>query len=87
MISYNNKIVQEDMARLIGDDAILWEKLQGKTVLITGANSMLATYMIYALVALNEKKNSQTKIVATARNMKKAALRFSDVLNNDFFEL
>ncbi|MGT2681968.1 NAD-dependent epimerase/dehydratase family protein [Streptococcus porci] len=87
MISYKNTIVQDDMNRLLNDKAIAWDRLKRKTVLITGANSMLATYMVYALVALNEQKNSQTKIVATARNIEKAKLRFADVLGHDYFEL
>lgn len=87
MISYKNKVVQDDMSILLSNNNIPWEKLSGKTVLITGANSMLATYMIYTLVALNQQKNIKTKIVATARNMKKATERFSDICNYSYFEL
>lgn len=87
MITYKNDIVQEDLALLLENQTINWHKLEGKTVLITGANSMLATYMIYAIQALNDKKNSQTKVIATVRNVAKAKERFADLLGDPLFEL
>src|SRR3712207_2512409 len=87
MITYKNDIVQEDLALLLENQTINWQKLEGKTVLITGANSMLATYMIYAIKALNDKKNRQTKVVATVRNVAKAKERFADLLGDSLFEL
>lgn len=87
MISYTNTVVQNDMKAIISEKNITWEKLLNKTVLVTGANSMLATYMIYTLAYLNQVKKMNIRILASARNIEKAKARFSDLLDYDNFEL
>ena len=76
MMNYKQTVVQADLKRMSQDPAINWEKLRGKRVLITGANSMLATYMVYLLAYLNETRDLAIEIVAAARNIEKAAERF-----------
>ena len=51
MLSYSNNIVQEDMFDIY-DEKILFNKLRNKSVLITGATGMLATYIIYFLYVI-----------------------------------
>ncbi|MGT2932489.1 NAD-dependent epimerase/dehydratase family protein [Streptococcus catagoni] len=87
MINYSNNIVQKDLQQIIGDTSVSWEKLANKTVLITGANSMLATYMIYTLVFLNEAKHLNISIVATARNLEKAQQRFGELVSGHKIDL
>ncbi|MDG3142204.1 NAD-dependent epimerase/dehydratase family protein [Streptococcus suis] len=76
MISYNNQIVQDDLQAIVSATYLDWQQLQGKTVLITGANGMLATYMVYVLAYLNEHHQADICILATARNLEKAKKRF-----------
>lgn len=83
MISYSNSIVQRDLQTIISDHSIAWEKLNQKSVLITGANSMLATYMIYTLAYLNQIEDRNITIIASARNLEKAKLRFKDLVEDD----
>lgn len=86
MISYSNKIVRDDMNEITDRD-IPWEKLKDKTVLITGANGMLATYFIYVLMYLNETKKFNTNVIALVRNEEKSRKIFKDFLDNELFKL
>ncbi len=84
MLSYSNNIVQEDMFDIF-DEKILFNKLRNKSILITGATGMLATYIIYFLYYLNQKKDSNIKIYALARNIKKAENLFVDLIDDKNF--
>ncbi|MGV3028764.1 NAD-dependent epimerase/dehydratase family protein [Streptococcus hyovaginalis] len=87
MINYSNKIVQGDMQKITAATYIDWQKLNGKTVLITGVNGMLATYIVYVLAYLNEYYDAGITILATARNFKKAKERFLGLEGHHQFEL
>ncbi|MCI1071758.1 NAD-dependent epimerase/dehydratase family protein [Lactococcus lactis] len=86
MITFENKIVQEDLKKIVSSSYINFEKLRGKTVLITGVSGMLATYLAYVIYYLDVHKNFQTKIIGTARNMEKANAKFQS-LSKEYFEL
>lgn len=86
MITYMNEIVQEDMKDIISRKAD-WEKLKNKTVLITGASGMLATYLVYTLMTLNRKEDYNIKIIALVRNEEKAKRKFSSFLSDEKFNL
>ncbi|SPS11098.1 dTDP-glucose 4,6-dehydratase [Lactococcus lactis] len=86
MITFENKIIQEDLKEIVSSSYINFEKLRGKTVLITGVSGMLATYLAYTIYYLDVHENFQTKIIGTARNMEKANAKFQS-LSNEYFEL
>ncbi len=65
-----NRILAEDLEMIIRED-ISWEKLKGKTVLITGASGMVGSYMLRVLNQLNDKKNYGIQVIAMLRNEKK----------------
>ena len=44
MFGYNDLVVQDDM-KLMADTLVQWSNLKNKTVLVTGATGMLATYI------------------------------------------
>ena len=71
-MNYKNSIVQNDMKELADQSDIPVNLLQNKKILITGANGMLATYLIYFFMYLNEKKHLDIEIFAVSRNKKKA---------------
>ena len=48
-----NKIIIEDLENIYNRD-IDWEKFRNAAVLITGANGLIATYLIYMFLYLNE---------------------------------
>lgn len=65
-----NKILDGDLQQII-DEKISWEKLRGKTVLITGASGMVGSYMLYVLLKLNDTRDYGIKALAMVRNPKK----------------
>lgn len=65
-----NQVLKQDIDMIIRED-ILWEKLKGKTVLITGASGMIGSYMLYTLTTLNDEYNYGIKIIAMLRNPNK----------------
>jgi nucleoside-diphosphate-sugar epimerase len=70
MDEYNNIIIREDVLN-ISKYPLDWSLLKNKTVLVTGATGMLAKYIIYTLLFLNENKKLNIKIVALARSENK----------------
>lgn len=63
---YNNEIIQSDLEYIVKD--INLENLKNKTILITGASGMLASYYLCTLMYLNDKFNFNIKILALVRN-------------------
>lgn len=66
-----NKIIIEDLENIYNRD-IDWEKFRNAAVLITGANGLIATYLIYMFLYLNEEKDLGVKVVGMARNPEKS---------------
>lgn len=87
MFLYSNKIVQNDIDEIINKRYIYFEKLKDKTVLITGANGMLAYYFACVLMHLNFKKKLNIKVIAAVRNLEKAKKKYSGFLDNNNFKL
>lgn len=76
-IVFNHPVVQEDLQNLMNSSLPL-HKLENKCVLITGATGMLASYLTYTLMYLNEKKGSGIRILLLARNREKLVRQFGD---------
>lgn len=60
---------------------IPWERLNGKTILVTGATGLIGFNLISALSYAHLYKGLSLKIVALVRNQEKAVQRFYEVLN------
>ena len=86
MFCYKNPIVQNDMKEMI-NTFISWDRLDGKYCLVTGANGMIATYLIYLLISLVREKGLDIHIIALSRNRKKSEELFVDFLDDSHFEL
>lgn len=65
-----NRVFREDLEAVIGED-IPWERLKGRTVLITGASGMIGMYMLNVLIMLNEKYGYGIRVLAMLRNAAK----------------
>lgn len=86
MLQYSNKVLQSDMLDIINAN-LPYESFKDKSVLITGATGMIATYLVYFFNFLNTKKQYNIKIYALVRNKKKAEFLFKEILNEDNFFL
>ena len=57
-----NTVIMQDLERITSSELINWKRFNNKTVLISGANGMLPSYMVESLLFLNEKQLSICKI-------------------------
>lgn len=87
MFLYDNQIVQQDMVKILAEKTLPYDKLKNKTVLVTGANGMIARYFIYLLMYLNLHKEMNITVIALVRNKEKAVNNFSGFLANPQFQL
>lgn len=81
-----HKVVQEDMKWLIGSGLPL-KRLEGKTLLIAGANSFLASYMAQAVLFYNNTVKKPCAVIALVRNKAKAKKRYAEYLKRKDFKL
>lgn len=86
MSLYKNEIVQKDLIEITENIKNL-EALKNTSILITGATGMLATYVTYTLMYLNEKENYNIQIFALVRSEEKAKQKFGKFLQNPNFKL
>lgn len=71
----DNPILKQDMEDIYSRN-IDWMLLDGKTVLLTGAYGMLASYIVYFISYLNKEKNIDVRLIALVRNKDKFNLKF-----------
>lgn len=81
-----NKIIYEDAKNIISEN-LPYEKLYGKTVLISGANGYVPAYFVHTMIALNDNKAAGIHVLALCRNKERAEERFADYIGRDDFEL
>lgn len=70
----------------IANENLPWEKLAGKTLLLTGATGLVGTLIIDVLMKKNRNDNLNLTILAAGRNEKIAAERFADYFGDKNFE-
>lgn len=76
-ISIVKQIVQQDVHEMMAE-RLDWERLRGKSVLITGAYSMLGTYLAYLMLSLNLEKNLGIELFLLGRKEETLRSRFND---------
>ena len=62
-----NSVFEEDIKRIISEP-VNWEKLRGKSVLVTGASGMIGNYVISTLIGLNRTENMDISISGLLRH-------------------
>ncbi len=82
---FNNNLYIEDLC-YVADLELPWEKLQGKSVLISGATGMVGSFLVDVLMTKNET-GLDCMIYALNRNEQKAASRFSKWKESHFLKL
>lgn len=81
-----NKIIEQDLERITSSEIINWKRFANKTVLISGANGMLPSYIVEALLFLNHKYGYKVKVIALVRNLEKAKKVFAEYDGNPMLE-
>lgn len=83
----NSAVIAADMEDIYRRDHIPWHELEHRTVLITGATGMLASYLVFFLIYLNEYHDAGIHIVAQVRSPEKARARFGAYAGRAYFSL
>lgn len=80
----DNHIIKEDMEDIFSRN-LDWKKLDGKTVYISGAYGMIASYIVYFLCYISEYKGIKVNIAAQGKSPEKAEKRFGSLMEKDYF--
>ena len=76
-----NNIIEEDINTICNEN-LDWAQLSDKNILVTGANGMLASYLIESILFLVKYgKIKNVSIIALMRDNEKAKLRFKNYLS------
>lgn len=67
----NNTIILDDINEIINNSTSSIPFLKNKSILITGANGMLSSYLVATFLKLNQNLNTNIKIYALVRNKEK----------------
>lgn len=80
-------VVEEDIATILAAP-IDWSRLDGASVLITGAAGFLPAYMVETILTRNERSGrAPTRIVGLVRNLQRARTRFATYAERNDLEL
>lgn len=79
-------IIEQDLEEIFNRN-IPWKQFEGKTILITGAYGMLASYMVFMLFYLNEKKGMHINIIAVVKSKEKLRNRFGKFCEEQYLKV
>ncbi len=78
--SVENRVLQNDFDSL-ANSSVPFDKLDGKTVLVTGATGLIGSQFIKSIVCYNRVNKTDIKVVAFARSEEKAKKVFGEIPN------
>ena len=81
-----NEVIIEDLQRM-SEAHLPWRELDRKTVLVTGATGMLASYVTWLLLYLHEYAGINVSVVALCRNRRLAEHFFNSYVGKPYFSL
>ena len=76
MSARRHPVVEEDL-RAIAAHPLAWDRFGGRTVLVTGASGLVASYLVETLLHLNETLRLDVRVVALVRDEQRARERFA----------
>lgn len=77
-----HKIFEEDILKIINSN-LDFAVLNNKSVLVTGANGMLASYIVMVILFLNINYNYNIKLLVVVRNKNKFINKFNDLIKEN----
>lgn len=80
-------IYREDIETTVQTDFIPWEKLKGKTILLTGATGLIGTGIVNVLAYVNQERRLGITVLALVRNEEQAKERFGKILEYGMLKL
>ena len=83
-----NRIIREDIRTVVDNCAFIKQRLNGKSILITGATGMLLSYMVYTLEYLTDiDSDFKVTVYIGVRDIEKAKRRFGAFLDEFFVHI
>ena len=70
-------VFREDLETICAQSCIAWEKLRGRTVLVTGATGLIGSQVVSALLYADRKWNLDLTVLALVRSEEKARQKFA----------
>ena len=87
MTVVRHPVVTADLER-IAAERLPWHQLESATVIVTGGVGLIGSYLVEALLYLNESRRSQnTRVVVTARNLDAARTRLAAYASRSDLEI
>ncbi len=77
-MNIKKKILNEDIKYILNAN-LAWSKLANKTVLVTGGNGFIATYIIKSLLEASKKYKLNVKVISIIRKTSKPKLKHSNL--------
>ena len=77
-----NNILLEDITNIASSKMVSWDKLEGKSVFVTGATGLIGSQIVLGLDQHNKLFGTNIKVYALARNKDKAAKLFGECTEN-----
>lgn len=71
------ELFRQDMESVAGAEFLPWEKLRGKTVLVTGATGLIGSQVVSALLYAGAQKGLDLTVLALVRSPERAAMKFT----------
>ena len=81
---YDCELYKEDIRYVSGLD-LPWEKLENKSVLLSGATGMIGSFFVDVIMSKNINNNLNCTIYALGRNIEKAKKRFKNFFYDTHF--
>lgn len=81
---FENILYQEDVS-CTAEVKLPWEKLQGRSVLISGASGLIGSFLIDVLMYRNSRYDMRCRVYALGRDEEKAKQRFSGYQDSEWF--
>ncbi len=78
---YKNSLYMEDVKYVANLD-LPWEKLQGKSLMLSGATGLIGSFLVDVIMEKNEVSDLNCTLYALGRNEAKAKIRFTKFANN-----
>ncbi|MBQ9453139.1 MAG: NAD(P)-dependent oxidoreductase [Desulfovibrio sp.] len=80
MMWTENSIFKNDLEKIAASKFIPWERLNGKTVFITGATGLIGFTLASGLLYYSKTRGASIRVLALARDVEKARNKFADQL-------
>lgn len=80
------EVFKEDIKSIVKAEFIPWEKLENRTILITGATGLIGSEIVNILAYMNAIRNLNISIVLVVRDKRKAKEKFKEIRKKDILK-